>query len=116
MTDNGLAALAAALETVMRDSIARAGGPYAALGSPEITITFDRPAFAAAILDALDSTGWRLTARDKASPNERTIATLRAALLKIERVVAAWEADDIWEMDEAMPALRAALAAAKETP
>jgi hypothetical protein len=45
-----------------------------------------------------------------------TIATLRAALLKIEHVVAAWEADDIWEMNEAMPALRAALAAAKETP
>jgi mannitol/fructose-specific phosphotransferase system IIA component len=50
MTDNGLAALAEALETVMRDSVARVGGPYAALGSPEVTITFDRPAFAAAIL------------------------------------------------------------------
>jgi hypothetical protein len=50
VTGNGLAALAERLETVMRDSVSRVGGPYAALGSPEITIRFDRPAFAAAIL------------------------------------------------------------------
>jgi len=50
MTENGLAALAAALEIVMRDSVARVGGPYAPLGYATITIKFDRPAFAAAIL------------------------------------------------------------------
>jgi len=78
MTDNGLAALAAALEA-NPESKFTAGTKFDAHDFP-YEFHYDRVAHAAAILDALDSAGWRLTARDKTSPNERTIATLRAAL------------------------------------
>jgi hypothetical protein len=123
MADNGLAALAAVLETVMRDSVARVGGPYAALGSPEVTITFDRAAFAAAILgergvflpDGLDGATWTHWVE-----KDDTIATLRAALDGLVEAAdyivteyAAWPDDAI---PSSIEALRAALAAAKETP
>jgi len=74
MTDNGLAALAAAI------------GPSWPGGMDEkwdygefFGLTTAR-AVAAAILDALDGAGWRLTARDKTCPHDDAIATLRAAL------------------------------------
>ena len=100
MTDNGLAALAAAL--VRADYLSPNGYPTAA-------------SFATAILRngavfLPEGLGPVMVGMAK------EIAALRAALEKVEHIVAAWEADDIWEMNEAMPALRAALAAAKETP
>ena len=100
MTDNGVAALAAAL--VRADYLSPNGYPSAA-------------SFAAAILGPRgvflpDGLGPVMVGMAK------EIAALRDALVKVEHIVAAWEADDIWEMNEAMPALRAALAAAKVSP
>ena len=98
MTDNGLAALAAALD--------HAGLVWSPEGRRyySLAILGERGVFLP------DGLGPVMVGMAK------EIAALRAALEKVEHIVAAWEADDIWEMNEAMPALRAALAAAKETP
>jgi len=42
--------LTAAIERVLQDSDSRIGGPYAPLDSPVISVRFDRPAYAAAIV------------------------------------------------------------------
>jgi len=88
--DNGLAALAAALETVMRDSVARVGGPYAALGSPEVTIKFDRPAFAAAILGERGvflPDGHPLGVEDAIAQGQARIAALNARIVDLNAEV-----------------------------
>ena len=137
MSDNGLAALAAALEIVMRDSVARVGGPYAPLGSPEITIKFDRPAFAAAILgergvflpEGLDAALGNLTEEEIVAafksgylvprpPAEQaaTIATLRAALEIIANATRTEPGEGYAISVSAHNIARHALATAKETP
>jgi hypothetical protein len=78
MTDNGAAALASILHDIYGCRITCRGGRLADDRHPSHAEAYLDTA--RAILDALDSAGWRLTARDKTSPNERTIATLRAAL------------------------------------
>ena len=117
MTDNGLAALAAALEA-NPESKFTAGTKFDAHDFP-YEFHYDRVAHAAAILDALDSAGWRLTARDKTSPNERTIATLRAALDGLIAAVEDAANEGFWRnwgtgANAALDTLRAALATAKE--
>ena len=71
--------------------------------------------WAAAILDALDSAGWRLTARDKTSPNESAIAILRADNATLLLDVADREEALVWaraaivRQREEIATLRAAL-------
>jgi len=131
MTDNGRAALAAALAPLLpRHQEGSGGYPHQSSYRTWTVYDFMAPdALATAILGPRgvflpEGLGPVMVGMAK------EIAALRAALEKVEhshpgerrpihavgRVVAAWEADDIWEMNEAMPALRAALAAAKETP
>ena len=78
MTDNGAAALASILHDIYGCRITCRGGRLADDRHPSHAEAYLDTA--RAVLDALDGVGWRLTARDKASPNEATIATLRAAL------------------------------------
>jgi hypothetical protein len=114
MTDNGLAALAAALQPYeMPDSWTP--------GMQMVVMAGNASEVAAAILDALDSAGWRLMARDKASPNERTIATLRAALdgLRDEVADSIYQGESgVWYSrvagDVLAEAIATALATAKE--
>ena len=78
MTDNGAAALASILHDIYGCRITCRGGRLADDRHPSHAEAYLDTA--RAVLDALDGVGWRLTARDKASPNEATIATLRADL------------------------------------
>ncbi len=91
----------AALAEALNGTIVWAGPP----------VIIDRESSAAAILAALDSTGWRLHARDKTCPHEAEIARLR----KIEEAARALADPTVIhngrQYDAKMAALRAALEA-----
>jgi hypothetical protein len=106
MTDNGAAALASILHDIYGCRITCRGGRLADDRHPSHAEAYLDTA--RAVLDALDGVGWRLTARDKASPNEATIATLRAELDGWLQVIDL-AGDQMLKMEGEIATLRAAL-------
>ena len=84
--DTPEAALAAALETVLPDQSTRVGGPYANATAPLISITFDRPAYAAAILATLD--GWTLFSNEDRDAAFDEIVRLTATIDRLRTALA----------------------------